>query len=191
MSFFNSYTSDNAPEKSKELLEQIEKKYGGPVPIFSDMAESPLPIKLYTFGQDLLMNEGTLSGEEVNLVQLAVSVQNECQFCVAAHSFAGRKQFKTDDAVIDAVRAGQDGPNEQFNALVTFAKTVVEKRGKLSESEHQAFVDAGYAKEQIFEVLSIAAYKTITNYTSQFAGTRPNGAMEEEAWSPSDLKAAA
>lgn len=191
MSFFTSYTAETAPERSRQELQKIKDKYGADINIFSDMGESPIPIKLYNYGQDLLMSEGTLTNEEVNLVQLAVSIVNECQFCVAAHSTVARKQYKTDDAVVDAIRAGLPVPNEKFNALVSFTQSVVKKRGQLSEAEFQSFVDAGYTKEQIFEVLSIAAYKTITNYTSQFAGTQPNEAFKAEAWSPQNLRKAA
>lgn len=190
MTFFNSYTSETAPERAKAELKKTEEKYGQTLNIFADMAESPLPIKVYSFGQDTLMNEGTLSNEEVNIVQLAVSIANECQFCVAAHSFVARNQFQTDDAVVDAIRAGEQGPNDKFNALVNFTQSVVLKRGQLDETEFQTFVDAGYTKEQIFEVLTIAAYKTITNYTSQFAGTQPNENLASEAWTPAQKKAA-
>ncbi len=182
MTNFNLYNKQNAPEKSAPLLEKLESKYGFVPNIFAHMAESPLPIELYSFGQDLVNAKGTLSSEEVNIVQLATSVENECEFCVPAHSTLARHNFKTDDAVIDAIRDGIDGPDSRVNALVNFTKSVTAKRGHVSDNELNQFLSAGFTKEQIFEVLTIVAYKVLTNYTSAIADTRPNPQFAGEAW---------
>lgn len=191
MSIFTSHTMETAPENAKDELQKTVDKYGVVLPIFADMAESPLPVHLYNYGQTLLMEQGTLSNEEVNLAQLAVSIVNECQFCVAAHSMAARGHDAISDAVINAVRAGQDVPDDKLGALVNLTQAIALKRGQLGDADFQAFLDAGYTKAQIFELLCIASYKTITNYTSQFAGTQPHGPLQVEAWTPADLKKAA
>jgi len=192
MSLFNSYNNvDNAPEKSQKVLNEIQGKYGTIINIFADMAESPLPIELYLNGQDQLMQRATLGAEKVNLVQLAVSVENVCEFCVPAHSWAANS-MKTDKEIVNAIRDGRDGPDNSINALVDFTRAMVRERGKLSDAQVQEFLDAGFTKEQVFEVLSVISYKTITNYTSALAGTQPNDFMNEYAWSPEqDAKRAA
>ena len=185
MTEFKSYTPENAPEKSKDLLGDLEKKYGMNLNVFACMAESPLPIKLYKYGQDLLNEEGTLTAEEINLVQLAVSVQNECLFCVPAHSFIAKNQFETDSEIVEAIREGKDVPNEKFEALVRLAKAIVQERGHAPDEDIQAFLKAGYTKEQIFEIIAIVAYKTITNYTSAIADEiEPNEGLKSEEWTP-------
>lgn len=188
MSQITSYTIESAPEETKPLLQEIQNSYGFMPNIFADMAESPLPIKLYKYGQTMANNEATLSAEEVNIVQLATSVSNRCEFCVPAHSTLGRGKLKTDDAVIDAIRNGEDGPNERINALVRFTQLVTEKRGHVDDAAIDAFLNAGYSKAQIFEVITIVAYKVVTNYTSAIAGTKPNAQFAAEAWSASDSK---
>lgn len=184
MTEYTLYNKDTAPEKSKALLADLEEKYGMNLNILAHMAESPLPIQVYLFSQDLIHNQGTLTPEEANIVQLAVSVENECEFCVPAHSTMAKGMLGTDAEIVNAVRDGQDGPNAKYNALVDFARKVVAKRGKVSDADTAAFLNAGYTKEQIFEVLTIAAYKTITNYTSNMAGTQPNEPFMPEAWTP-------
>lgn len=183
MSLFTSYQLENVPEKSREEFAKMQKKYGSVPNIFADMAESPLPMELYQNGQDTLMKRATLGPEKVNLVQLAVSVENVCEFCVPAHTWVA-ESMKTDKAIVDAIREGKKGPDESTNALVVFTRLMVRKRGRLSDSEVQAFLGAGYTREQVFEVLSIVSYKVITNYTSALTGTKPNDFMENYAWSP-------
>ncbi len=191
MTKFTLYDKNTAPEKSRELLADLEKKYGNNMNIFAHMSESPLPIKLYTFGQNMANQEATLSNEEVNIVQLATSVANSCEFCVPAHSFLGRNVIKTDDAIIDAIRDGKEGPDKKINALVMFTQSVTSKRGHVDSAEIEAFLSAGYTKEQIFEVITIVSYKVITNYTSAIAGTKPNEMFASEVWTPAKSKKAA
>ena len=69
----------------------------------------------------------------------------------------------------DAIRARLLPRDRRFAALSTLAKTLIEKRGHLSEAELDAFLAAGFTKEQILEVITIIAASTITNY----AGTSP------------------
>jgi alkylhydroperoxidase family enzyme len=64
----------------------------------------------------------------------------------------------------------------RFAALSTLAKTLIEKRGHLSEQELDAFLAAGFTKEQILEVIVVVAASTITNY----AGTIAHPPLEEQ-----------
>lgn len=191
MSLFESFTVETAPENAKEALQKTVDKYGQVMNIFADMAYSPLPIEVYGQSQELAMQKATLGAENVNLVQMAVSVENVCEFCVPAHSFAA-DQMKTDKAIVEAIRNGQQVPDAKIDALVNFTRAVVRQRGKLSDETVQTFLDAGFTKEQVFEIITIAAYKTITNYTSAIAGTKPNEGLSAYAWSPAeDAKKAA
>lgn len=182
MTNFQSYTIETVPERSKDQFQKTIDKYGAELNIFRDMAESPLAIELYSYGQNLLNEKGTLNNEEVNLVQLAVSVENGCHFCVPAHTGAA-KQMKTADAVIQAIRTGETVPDSKIEALVNFTRSIVQKRGFVNDTDElRAFLNAGYTPEQVFEIITIAAYKTITNYTSAFMSTEPNDFMAALAW---------
>ncbi len=182
MTDFKLYTPDNAPEASKPLLAAAQKKYGFVPNIYAHMAESPIPVKVYDYAQGLLNSEGTLTPEEVNLAQLAISAYNGCEFCVPAHSTVGKNMLKTDPAIINAIREGGEGPNPKINALVRFTQALAEKRGSVNDSDLESFLKAGYTKAQVFEILTIIAYKTLTNYTSNFAGTKPNEQFAAEKW---------
>ena len=62
------------------------------------------------------------------------------------------------------------GANKRFAALSTLARTLIEKRGQLSEQELDSFIAAAFTKEHVLEVIVIVAASTITNY----AGTITN-----------------
>ena len=44
-------------------------------------------------------------------------------------------------------------------------------RGRLTQSQVQDFVVAGYSKAQVLEVITAVALKTISNYTNHLADT--------------------
>ncbi len=65
-------------------------------------------------------------------------------------------------------------PDTKLNALRDFTKAMVEERGRLQEQQVRRFLEAGYTKAQVFEVVIGVALKTLTNYSNHLAGTRPN-----------------
>lgn len=77
---------------------------------------------------------------------------------------------------IDAIRESRAPRDQRFDALSTLAKTLIEKRGHLSEEDIDEFLAAGFIKEQILEVIAIVAASTITNY----AGTITNPLLEDQ-----------
>ena len=62
------------------------------------------------------------------------------------------------------------------------AKTLIEKRGHLSEQEVGAFLDAGFTREQVMEVIAIIAASTITNYAGTIADPPLEDRFQQFAW---------
>jgi len=184
MTEFKVHTAESAPEDSKEVLQNAQETYGFIPNIFGSMAEAPQLLKTYMAVQDDF-GKTSLTPTEQQLVMLATSAMNKCLFCVPAHSYMLRNKVKADDAVIDAAREGRELPDAKLNALVTFTKQVVKTQAGVSEEQTQAFLDAGYTRQQALEVVLGVAAKTMTNYTSRIAATPPSEEFSSEAWTPS------
>jgi alkylhydroperoxidase family enzyme len=97
--------------------------------------------------------------------------------------------MSVDDAITDALRNGTPLPNAHLEALRTFTLQVVRQRGVLSPEEVQAFLDAGFTKRQILEVVLGYSQKIMSNYTNHLAETPVDSVFEKFAWS-ADEKAA-
>jgi alkylhydroperoxidase family enzyme len=67
---------------------------------------------------------------------------------------------------------------------VTFTRKVVEQRGVLADAEVSAFLDAGYTRAQVIEVLLGVGMKTFNNYVDHIAHTPLNDQFKAEAWQP-------
>ncbi len=182
MSRFNIYSKETAPAASVELLAAAEKEFGFVPNLLGVMAESPATIKAYlTIGK--IFDESPFSATERQVVILAASRFNECDYCIAAHSVVAGMQ-KVPAAVIDAIRNDQTIDDEKLEALRTFTTAVVEKRGWVSGDNIAAFQAAGYNKAQILEVIVGLSFKTLSNYVNHIAETPLDDAFAARAWTP-------
>ncbi len=115
---------------------------------------------------------------------LAVSEANDCEYCVAAHSTLAKHMAEVDAALVDATRRREPLSNAKLEALVTFTRNTVEQRGFVADTDVAAFLEAGYTKAQIIEVLLGVGMKTFNNYVDHIAHTPLNDQFKAEAWQP-------
>lgn len=176
---FTIYNTENAPEDAKPLLKGAKEKFGFIPNLLGEFAEAPAVLEGY-LTLDKIIGKTSLSPQEQQLAILAVSVENECHYCSAIHSTILKNQLDTDEAIVNAVRNGDTLPDAKLNALVTYARTVVEKRGHVAEQDIQSFLNAGYTRQNFLEINLITALKTISNYTNHVADTPLDDAFKSE-----------
>lgn len=180
---FTAHTAENAPSDSRPMLEGIGNAFGFVPHLFGVFAESPAALKGALAVYDAF-SSSSLSPAEQQLVMLAVSEANGCAYCVAAHSTLAKRAAGVDAGLVDAVRGRATLPDTKFDALVTFTRKVVEQRGHLSDAEVGTFLNAGYSKAQLIEVLLGVGMKTFNNYVDHIARTPLNEEFSAEAWQP-------
>ncbi len=189
MADFKIYTPENAPEGSKELLQGFQDKLGFNANLFGLMAGAPAALKTYP-AINGVFEQTTFSAEEKQLILIAVSVENECKFCVAAHSTIAKGQTALGDDNVAALRENRDLPDAKLNALARFTRKVTATRGNQSEADLQAFLDTGYTEENVLEVMIGVALKTFTNYINHLIDTPVNDEFAAESWDPAQKQAA-
>lgn len=112
---------------------------------------------------------------------LTASVVNECSYCTAAHSTVAKGMLKVPDSVVAAVRAQQPVADPKLNALVNLTREFVQSRGHVSPATVESFLNAGFHRDQIGEVLVGVALKTMSNYTHHLAPVEIDSAFKAEA----------
>lgn len=180
MTAFVQHTIDTAPADSKPVLQAAAQAYGFVPNLFGTLAESPVALqgldKLFA-----LIGTSSLTPQEQQATMLAVSVFNECAYCVAGHSFVARSVLLEDSAV-KALRQGKpitDIPRLQ--ALRTFAEAVLRERGHVGAPALAAFTAAGFTRQNALEVVTIVAAKVLSNYANVLAQTPPDAYMADPA----------
>ncbi len=180
MSNYLLHDENSAPEKAQETLRQVKEKYGFIPNLMAVMAASPALVKTYTtIGK--IFEETSFSDTEKQLLLLEVSHENSCDYCVAAHSSIA-KMLKISDPIIDALRDGHPLSDPQLEALRQFVRAVVKSRGHATETEVKDFLDAGYTRAQILDVLVGVGMKTLSNYTNHITDTPLDTAFQPQVW---------
>ena len=104
---------------------------------------------------------------------LAVSVENACEFCTVAHRAIGKmKGAKVQ--TLDALAKDGEIADAQDRVLADFTRAMVKTRGRPGTLALQAFLDAGFSKAQILEVILIVSIKTLSNYINHVTNPVPN-----------------
>lgn len=181
MTSFTLYTPDDAPGKSGELLEGAQSKMGFLPNLYAMLAESDAALQAYLDLSALVAKGTDFSPAEQQLVLLVSSVENDCRYCVAAHS-SGARLAKLDKAIIEAVRTGQPVSDPRLEALRRFTEAVVIKRGHVQE-EMETFLAAGFTRRQVLEVVLCVSMKTLSNYANHIVDTPLDTMLQRMEWS--------
>lgn len=181
MTTFTIHSSSNAPAQSQPLLSAVQSKYGFVPNLFGALAEAPATLEAYIdLGEKL--GKSSLSPAEQQVVLIATSVENGCEYCVAAHSLVAKHMVKVDAAVVDALRGKSAIPDAKLQALAVFTRAVVANRGEVSKQSLDNFLAAGYGKQQVLEVILGVAMKTLSNYANNLMYTPLDDAFKPEVW---------
>ncbi len=175
------HTIDSAPQGSKEALEQSVKSFGMLPGLHGVLASSPNTFEAYRTLHGLF-ESSSFNNEELTVVWQTINVENECHYCVPAHTAIGH-MMEVDANLTEALRNREAMPNEKLQALHNTTLKVVRNRGRLSQEDLDAFYSAGYGEQQVLEIVLGVAQKTISNYTNHIANTPVDEPFQKFAWS--------
>ena len=164
MQSFPVLTIDTAPEKSRPALRALQGAFGMIPNVAGAMATSSVLIDSLVdlFGK---VHGGGFTEAQIQTLLLTNAVTNGCSWAVAFHTGLALKEG-LDRADVQAIRERRVPKDATSAALSTFAKTLIEKRGRIDDCDVDAFVAAGFRKEQALEVIAVVAASTITNYSA-------------------------
>jgi uncharacterized peroxidase-related enzyme len=171
---------NNAPEKARPLLENVQKSLKFIPNLFGVFANSPVLLEGY-IGLEKTFDKGSLSAVERQIVLLSASVVNSCSYCMAAHSTLLKTFMHVPADVVSAVRSNQPVSDPKLEALIALTKEIVSQRGHVRAQVMDNFLAAGYRKDQVLEVLVGVALKTMSNYLDHISPTELDPAFQSEA----------
>lgn len=169
---FTFHTPENTSGSTQELLAGIRKSYGFFPNLFAYMAEAPTTVEAY-LALNELVSKTSFTPAQQQVALLAVSVENNCDFCTVAHRAMGKMKH-ANEQTLAAVSSHGTINNPQDRALVAFTQSVTKNRGRPSEAEIRAFLNAGFTKQQMLEVILIVSIKTLSNYINHLTHPEPN-----------------
>ena len=98
MTIFKKISESEATGKVKEIFDEIkEARQITEIPNFwKTMANSPETLERTWRSLQQVMGKGELDPAVKELIYVAVSITNNCEYCIKSHSLAARKKGATD-----------------------------------------------------------------------------------------------
>jgi uncharacterized peroxidase-related enzyme len=175
-------TLEDAVPQAKPVLEQVKTSMGMIPNMYGDMANSPPMLQTYAQGYSLFREASGFTSAEQEVVFLTISRENECHYCMAAHSFVADNISKVPLEVTNAIRDGAPITDRKLAALATFSLTMFVTRGHPSKDDVADFLGAGYTETHILSIILALAVKTISNYSNHVFGTKVDQAFAGRTW---------
>lgn len=183
-------TLETAEPAAKAMLEKAKAQVGFIPNMYQGMANLPGLLETYLTGYDAFRKGSTMSSVEQELVFLAISRENGCDYCMSAHSMIADKMSNVPAAALEAVRTGTPQADARLQALVEFTQLMVRKRGLPRRVDVEAFLKAGYTERNILEILLAISVKTISNYSNHLFHTPVDDMFAAYTWHAPEKNAA-
>lgn len=168
-----------------EVLTESKRRTGRIPHMYGRMANVPGLLQTYLTGYAALRQNSDFTPAELQLVLLAISRENGCEYCVAAHSaLADAARVPTE--LVDAVREGGPLTDARLDALVSFTIAMSASRGLPSAVDLDAFLAQGYTEYDVLQIVLAIGVKTLSNYTNHLFHTPIDPAFAARSWTEHD-----
>jgi len=164
------------PEDIRARILKVQKKSGFIPNVFLMLAYRPDEFRAFMAYHDGLMDkEGGLSKAEREMIVVATSSVNQCQYCVVAHGAILRIRAKTPliaDQVAGNYRKADITPRQR--AMLDFAMKVSQRAQEVGEADSVMLREHGFSDDEIWDIAAISAFFAMSNRLANFTSLRPN-----------------
>jgi uncharacterized peroxidase-related enzyme len=167
---------DGLPEDIRSRILAVQEKSGFVPNVFLALAHRPEEFRAFFAYHDALMDkEGGLTKAEREMIVVATSGANECQYCVVAHGAILRIRAKNPhvaDQVAVNYRKADITPRQK--AMLDFAMKVSRQAERVGEEDFEALRAHGFNDEDAWDVGAIASFFALSNRMANLTNMRPN-----------------
>ena len=167
---------EDLPEDVRARILGVQEKSGFVPNVFLALARRPEEFRAFFAYHDALMEkEGGLTKAEREMIVVATSGANHCQYCVVAHGAILRiraKNPRVADQVAINYRKADITPRQK--AMLDFAMKVALESHEVEEADFDALRKAGFGDEDIWDIAAIAAFFALSNRMANVTSMRPN-----------------
>jgi len=164
------------PEDVRSRILAVQEKSGFIPNVFLVLAHRPEEFRAFFAYHDALMDKpGNLTKAEREMIVVATSNLNQCQYCVVAHGAILRIRAK-DPLIADqvAVNYRKADISDRQKAMLDFAVRVSAEAQKVSESDFATLRSHGFTEEDIWDIAAISAFFGLSNRLANVTSMRPN-----------------
>ena len=167
---------DALPEDIRARLLAVQEKSGFVPNVFLTLAYRPDEFRAFFAYHDALMEkDGGLTKAEREMIVVATSGANQCQYCVIAHGAILRIRAKNPviaDQIAINYRKADITPRQR--AMLDFAMKVALNAQTVGNDDFASLASHGFSDDDIWDIAAIAAFFALSNRMANFTGMRPN-----------------
>lgn len=167
---------------SQKILDKTEKTLGFIPNMYQKMGNNPALLDAYTYTYNSFRANSGFNPVEQEVVFLSVAYENNCEYCMAAHSFVGDMMSKVPKEVTDAIRDNKQIPDAKLAALSKLTRSLTVNRGHVSQAEIEDFLAVGYTEVHVLGIIAGIAVKTLSNYSNHLTNPEVDAAFAGRAW---------
>jgi len=164
------------PQDIKERVLAVQEKAGFVPNVFLALAHRPDEFRaFFAYHDALLTRESGLSKAEREMIVVATSNDNGCQYCVVAHGAILRIRAKNPlvaDQVAVNYRKADITPRQK--AMLDFAMKVSNDSKSVCDEDFVTLRHHGFSDEDIWDIAGITAFFGLSNRMANFTSMRPN-----------------
>ncbi len=167
---------DALPEDLRQRILAVQEKSGFIPNVFLALAHRPDEFRAFFAYHDALMDKpGGLSKAEREMIVVATSAANGCQYCVVAHGailrIRARDPLLADQVAIN-YRKADITPRQK--AMLAFAMKLSGDSASVSDADLAVLTEHGFSQEDIWDIGAITAFFALSNRMANFTSMRPN-----------------
>ena len=167
---------EDLPQDIRERIVAVQEKSGFVPNVFLTLAHRPDEFRAFFAYHDALMEKQSgLTKAERELIVVATSGANQCQYCVVAHGAILRIRAKN-PLIADqvAVNYRKADITQKQRAMLDFAMKTAMEPWTIGEPDFEALRAQGFSDEDIWDIGGVAAFFALSNRMANLISMRPN-----------------
>ena len=168
---------EELPADIQQRINEVQEKAGFVPNVFLTLARRPEEFRAFFTYHDALMEKETpgLSMAEREMIVVATSARNQCQYCVIAHGAILRIRAKN-PYIADQVATNyrKADISERQKAMLDYALKVSRAAETVDESDYERLNGFGFDDEDIWDIGAISAFFGLSNRIVNMSSMRTN-----------------
>ncbi len=164
------------PEDIRSRILAVQEKSGFVPNVFLALAHRPDEFRAFFAYHDALMEKpGPLSKAEREMIVVATSSANQCQYCVIAHGAILRIRARNPQ-IADQIATNYRKADitERQKAMLDFAMKVSQSAQRVDEADFAILQAQGFSEDDIWDIAGISAFFGMSNRMANVMSLRPN-----------------
>ncbi len=167
---------EDLPQDIRDKLLEVQAKAGFIPNVFLTLAHRPDEFRaFFAYHDALMLKQGGLSKAEREMIVVATSGVNHCQYCVVAHGAILRIYAKNpliaDQVAIDHRKADL---TVRQKSMLDFAVKLARTPEAITDEDRKSLREHGFSAEDIWDIGAITAFFALSNRMAHLIEMRAN-----------------